>query len=287
MLDQLVVYLGLVRCSLDFEVRETDEQEEFRVWFRAWLEENIPKDMDIPPDGRVLSDDAQIKLKEFRLKLGSKGWLAPSWPVALGGGGMDVSLGEIIRDECSKLNLPTIGNNLRWVPAMMVWGTPEQKKDYIPPALRGETVTWQMFSETASGSDIASTATSAVRDGSDWLVSGRKAFITGRTVDPDYLCTLAVTDHDRPRRLNLGVFMIKASLPGISIVTQSLLTGSERHVYLDNVRIPTGCLIGDPYQGWEIVQTIIEGERGGQFFRGTEEATIDSILEYLRGGAED
>ncbi len=100
--------------------------------------------------------------------------------------------------------------------------------------------------------------------------------------DPDYLWTLAVTDVTRPTKLNLGVFMIDANLPGISVSTQDLLMGSDSHIELDGVRVPADCLIGHQYQGWEIAQTTIEGERGGYVILSSEEATIKSVQEFLR-----
>ena len=128
--------------------------------------------------------------------------------------------------------------------------------------LEGLTITWQAFNEPDSGSDLASIKTLAVRDGDDYVITGEKAFITGR-FDPDYLWTLAVTDQQGGPRQNLGVFMVDAGLPGIAIKTQRLLMGSERRIYLDHVRVPVDCLVGGPEQGWEIVQAILEAERTG------------------------
>lgn len=265
---------------MDFEIHYTEEQQQFRASLRAWLEDNTPKDLDIPIDGRPLDRETQDRVKEFRCKLGAKGWLAPSWPREWGGGDLSPALEAVFREELRRLGLPSIGNDQRWIPAMMVWGTPEQKQLYVPPALRGETITWQLFTEADTGSDLAATKTQAIRDGDYWLIRGQKDFITGR-FDPDYLWTLAVTDVTRPQRYNLGVFIIDANLPGITIRTQNLLLGSERHVFLD-VRVPADSLVGDPFQGWEIAQTTLESERGGHIFRGTEEATIQSVLQYLR-----
>ena len=177
--------------------------------------------------------------------------------------------------------MPSMGDNTRWVPAMMVWGTDEQKKRFITPSLRGETITWQTFNEPDSGSDFATVHTTAVPEEDGYRITGTKAFITGR-FDPDYLVTLAVTDPERPRRYNLGVFMIDATLPGIEIKTMRMLMGSERRVFFDNVFVPDDCLIGPPFQGWEIAYSIIEAERGGAAFRLSEDGTIESIYTYLK-----
>ncbi|HJN85823.1 MAG: acyl-CoA dehydrogenase family protein [Dehalococcoidia bacterium] len=268
---------------MDFEVHHSTEQESFRTVVRAWLEEYAPRDLNIPPDWRPLDPATQERVKEFRRRMGAQGWLAPSWPREYGGAGMSPAFEAVIQEEIGYLDLPALGDSHRWITAVMVWGTQEQKRHYVLPAMRGETITWQAFNEPDSGTDMASIKTQAVRDGNDYLISGAKAFITGR-FDPDYLWTLVVTDPTRPRRLNLGTFMVDAKLPGITITTQRLLVGSERMVYLDNVRVPADCLIGTLSQGWEIVQTILEGERGGPPYQhlATEDGTVASVVQYLK-----
>jgi len=265
---------------MDFEIHYTEEQDAFRANLRSWLQDNAPKNLDIPLDNMPLGRKTQDILKDFRCKLGAMGWLAPSWPKEWGGAELSPSLEEVFREEFRALNLPSIGNDQRWLQAMMIWGTPEQKQRYVPPALRGETITWQLFVEAETGNDLAATKTQAIRDGNYWHIRGKKDFISGR-FDPDYLWTLAMTDVTRPPELNLGVFMIDAHLPGITIKTQHLLLGKERHVYLD-VQVPTDCLLGDPFQGWEITQTTLGTERGDRMYRSSEEATIQSVLQYLR-----
>ena len=266
---------------MDFRSPYTEEQQAFRVAARAWLYEHFPRDLKVPPDGSPLDAENQARVKTFRRKLGEKGWLAPSWPRHLGGGGLTSGFDVVLMEEMRNLPLPSMGDNNRWVPAMMVWGTDEQKARFIPPCLRGESITWQCFNEPESGSDFAAVNTRAVQDGDGWRITGEKAFITGR-FDPDYLITLANTDPDRPRRSNLGVFMVDANSAGLSIRTMRLLMGSERRVTFDNVFVPDDCRVGPPYQGWEIAMSVIEAERGGVAFRVSEDGTIESIYQYLR-----
>ena len=266
---------------MDFEEDKSQEQSNFRLVVRSWLDVHSPKDLSFPRDGSPLSVETQDKVKEFRRQLGAQGWLAPIWPREYGGGGLGPAQAVVVQEEMSRLDLPSMGDNSRWIPAMMVWGTEEQKRRYIIPALRGETITWQAFGEPNSGSDLASVRTGAVLSDEEYLITGEKSFITGR-FDPDFLWTLAVTHPERPPRLNLGLFMMDAGLPGITIKTQRLLAGSERRINLDNVRVPKDCLVGLPYQGWEIVQSILEGERGGYGFREAEDGTVTSVQQYLR-----
>ena len=266
---------------MDFETKYTKEQEEFRIVVREWMEENAPLDLSVPVDGRPLDADSQELVRKFRRKLGAKGWIAPSWPRHMGGAGLSPDMEVILQQEFRRMKLPPIGDNRRHINMILVWGTEEQKRRWVIPALRGELLTWQNFGEPGAGADIAGINTRAVPQGDNYLINGSKAMITGR-FDPDYLLTLAVTDLDRPRHYNLGVFMVDARLPGVTIGGPTLLVGSERNIYLDNVLVPGDCLVGGLYQGWEICQTILQQERGEVSFRITESGTIDSIQEYLR-----
>ena len=266
---------------MDFSVSYTPEQQAFRAAARAWLEEFVPRDLIIPPDGSPLDSDTQEKVRGFRLKLGEKGWLAPSWPREYGGGGLSPDFDIVLSEEMRRMQLPSMGDNSRWIPAMMVWGTEEQKRRFVTPSLRGETITWQAFNEPDSGSDFATVHTRAVPEEGGYRITGEKAFITGR-FDPDNLITLAVTDPDRPARYNLGVFMVDARLSGVSIKTMRLLMGSESRIYFDGVYVPEDCMIGPRFQGWEIALTIIEAERGGPAYRVSDDGTVEGIYRYLR-----
>lgn len=266
---------------MDFSQEQNSELLPFRDAVRSWLEQNFPADLRISPDGSPLNQQDQAVVKEFRRKLGAQGWLAPAWPREYGGGGLSPGMAAIIQEELMYLELPSVGDNYRWIPAMMVWGTPKQRQRYILPSLRGETITWQAFNEPQSGSDLASVRTQAVLEGREYVITGEKSFITGR-FDPDYLWTLAVTDAERPRRMNLGIFMVDAHLPGISIKEQRMLMGSERRLYFDQVRVSADCLVGTRYQGWEIAQSILEGERGGYGFRAADDETVEDVLLFLR-----
>jgi alkylation response protein AidB-like acyl-CoA dehydrogenase len=266
---------------VDFDTHYTAEQEALRVQVRGWLDQMAPKGLDIPLDRSPLTHETQQQLRRFLRDLGAKGWLAPSWPKEIGGGGMDKSFEVVIREEINSLNLPSVSEAYRWIPSMMVWGTQEQRLEYVLPALRGEIITCQAFSEPNAGTHLASIKTKAVQDREEYVISGVKGFVTG-SFDPDYLWTLAVTNENRPLHFNLGIFMINAHLPGVTLKTQRLLMGSERIVYLNEVRVRKNCLIGTPYVGWEIAQTMLEQERGGFSSHANHSGTIESVMQYLR-----
>ena len=83
---------------MDFNTNYTPEQQAFRIAISGWLDEHAPKNLRFPPDGSPLNAETQAIVKEFRLKLGEKGWLAPSWPREIGGGGLSTSFDVVLMD---------------------------------------------------------------------------------------------------------------------------------------------------------------------------------------------
>ena len=280
---------------MDFKYHYTKEQEEFRREVQAWLEENVLKDLKRPPESKYMDQETWVWIKEFRQKLGLKGWLHPAYPKEYGGGGLPDEHAVVIQEELQKVDIPSIYDNGLDLPALMVWGTEEQKQEILRPRLLGETLGWQLFSEPGSGSDLAGLQTRAVRDGDEWVISGQKVFVGG---DADYaksatkvrddiqmgeLFTLATTDPDAPRHRNMGYFMIPGDTPGLSVQTQDLLVGQgKRQVFLDNVRVPANRLIGGDTQGWQVAQTTLEIEHGGGGSIVPRNRIIERFMGYVR-----
>lgn len=281
---------------MDFTYHYTKEQEEFRIEVRDWLDKNIPNDVKRPPDHKHLDPETFWWVKGFREQLGLKGWLYPTFPKEYGGGGLPAELGVVIQEELYKKDIPQIHDNTFDLPALMVWGTEEQKQQLLRPRLLGEKLGWQLFTEPGVGSDLSGLETRAVRDGDDWVITGQKVFVGGdagyaspETKVPDdaqlgvgILYALAITDPNAPRHRNMGAFIIPGDVPGITARTQNLLTGrGKRHVFLDNVRIPGNRLIGGETQGWQVAQTTLEIEHGGGG-RIIRDRTHDRFFDYVQ-----
>ena len=251
---------------MDFstEITYSAEQEKFRQEVSVWLSENaqIPEEFEIPRETGDMSQELYNWVREYRKKLGSKGWLAPLWPSEYGGGGLSVDMAQVLEEELSKRKIPAIYDNRLAAPAMMVWGTEEQKQRFLPLINKGDVITWQAFTEPEVGSDAASITTSAVRDGDDFIINGTKVYIGG-PFSADYIWTTAVTDQTSPRHRNLGAFYVPADLPGISFSDMELIVNvGKRFVYYDNVRVPGEYLVGGENQGWQVAQTSLEIEHG-------------------------
>ena len=212
---------------MDFEVTYTPEQEAFRTEVRAWLATNIPEGLEQPVDPGDLSLAQYQKLRELGRRLGAKGWLYPTYPKAYGGGDLSVDFVMILEEELDRygLHLPPYydsGGRLGGA-SIFVWGTEEQKQQFLPPIFRGEWRTWQLLSEPNAGSDLAGVQTRAVRDGDSYIVNGQKIYV-GSLHGCEMMWTIVVTDPDKPRHENLGWLMIPYGLPGIEVRPMELLT---------------------------------------------------------------
>ena len=235
-----------------------------RLEMRAWLRENVPQDLRVPPRGEELGPDLEAWTLEFRRKLGERGWLAPSWPTYFGGGGLPTQVGAVIMDEMQRVSLPPLGLNMTWLLPLRVWGTEEQKARWLPPTLRGEITVYHIFSEPSNGTDLASQATTAKRDGDEYVVNGEKGHI-GAPITPDYLMILVTIDPEAPKYENLGMVIVNARDPGVTVKYRRMITGGTlKSFVINDVRVPVEDVIGPETGGWQVAQTLLDLERGGK-----------------------
>ena len=269
---------------MDFAATYTKEQEQFRKEVRAWLDENVPEDMKEPINPSDFTLEQYHFWREKHREMGAKGWLYPTYPTEYGGGGLTGEHEIILAEEFHRYRVKATFTTDVILPALLVWGTEEQKQKFLAPILRGELIAWQKFTEPKSGADLASYQSRAVRDGDDWLLKGSNVFCTGNYAPaPDWIYGPMQTDPDAPRHRNLGYFMVPVPSEGLELKEQKLLIGNEQHfVFLDNVRVPGDHLIGGDHQGWQVTNTTLEQEHGG---RGRALPTDDS--SYRAGPVAD
>jgi len=286
---------------MDFEIHMTytDEQEGFRKEVRSWLEANVPKLHRAEPDKPLTQPqylENQEMTKQFRLKMGEKGWRAPTWPKEWGGGGLTTQQTVVLNEETSLARAPGVsdlGLSLG-APAILIHGTEEQKKRWLPDVITGRKVGWQVFTEPEAGSDLASLRTRGVRDGDEWVINGSKQFISGGGGPPDYLYTLVNTNPEAPRHENISAFIIDSKTQGITIQRMDLIGmneygGGQHFVFFDNVRVPHENLVGSEGKGWNMANTTLELEHGGAGSvggggpQGGGRAMVHRVLDYLKG----
>ena len=273
---------------MDFALPYTEEQERFRQEVRAWLEDNVDEDMKEPIDPEMdFTDELGDYWREKYKEIAAKGWLYPTFPTEYGGGGLTGDHETIIEEEFNRARIPPHVNNILAVPAIMVWGTEEQKRKFLPPILKAEEVCWQKFTEPKGGADLADYQSKAVRDGDDWLLTGSNVFI-GAHGKAEWLFGPMLTDTDAPRHRNLGFFMIPVPSEGLTINEMDLLIGHrKRAIFLDNVRVPGDHLIGGDHQGWQVANTSLEQEHGGRGRAFPRDKVVDNLVEFAKGTSQD
>ena len=203
-------------------------------------------------------------IRAIRRDFGARGWLAPRWPTYYGGGGFPSPAADVIEEEMRRHRMPPFDLNIPFLVAMRVWGTEEQKAMWLTPTLRGEITVCQIQSEPLTGSDLAWQATTAIKDGDEYVVNGEKGHIASQ-LTPDYIFTLVTTDPDGPKHENLSMIMLRAKGTGITVKSRSMITGrSQRSFVIDGVSLPIEDVVGGEGNGWEVAQTLLDVVRGGQ-----------------------
>src|SRR5262245_49365510 len=169
---------------MDFEVQDTPEQAEFRTEVRAWLAANIPAGRELKGDSHGLKpmDEEEYEFRRsLARKMGEKGWLFPVYPKEYGGGGLRTEEYTVLETDLARydLQLPFFYKSgaMMGGPAILVSGSEEQNRAFLPPMFRRETVTWQLLTEPHGGSDLFSARTTAIREGDVYVVNGQKTMV--------------------------------------------------------------------------------------------------------------
>src|SRR5206468_2712898 len=156
---------------------------------------------------------------------------------------------------------PRIGASIQ-ANALMMFGTPEQQRKYLPEILRGEAMHGVAYSEPQAGSDLAAMRTSAVRDGDVWVINGQKIWTT--TWWGKYMFLAARTDAQaKPAHAGISMFIVPMDAPGITIQpATTMYDGSFANIFYDNVRVPLENLVGRENEGWKVLTGALAFERG-------------------------
>lgn len=249
---------------------------------RAWLEEHLPRPW--LEAGRAGGPAAVREVRpraayeEWYPVFAASGLVVPTWPVAYGGLDLPVAAARAIERELAPFHLGRLnplGLNLA-APALFAHGTEEQRLRFLPPIVRNEEVWCQLFSEPGAGSDLASLATRAERDGDRWLVTGQKVWSTWAHV-ADFAVLLARTDPDVPKREGITYFLLDLHQPGVEVRPLRHLTGDVdfNEVFLDRAVVPDTHRVGGVGEGWRVANATLSGER--QMVSGAGSGGVDRI----------
>jgi alkylation response protein AidB-like acyl-CoA dehydrogenase len=266
---------------MDYRFRP--EEEAFRQEVRSFLTSELPPEWDYDPF--ELFDEVWEFAKGFTKKLAQKGWIAPAWPKEYGGEDLPFMKQVVLSEELAYYRAPNTGYiGVTYAgPTMIVYGTEEQKKEFIPGILSGDIIWCQGYSEPNAGSDLASLEMRAVRDGDDYVINGTKIW-SSNAHKANWCFLLARTDMDAPKHKGISYFVTPMDTPGISV--RPLVNMADEHVFneilFDNVRIPARYRVGEENRGWYIGMTTLDFERSNISSAAAYRRTLEMLTDYVK-----
>lgn len=247
------------------DLRFTPEENAFRTEVRAFIRDSLdPVTHRKMMEGRIPSKQEVVA---WQRTLNSRNWATPSWPKDAGGPGFSPVERYIFLDELHQAPAPEpVSFNVSMIgPVLIAFGTAAQKQRFLSATANADIWWAQGFSEPSAGSDLASLRTSARREGDHYVVSGHKIW-QGMAHHADWMFTLVRTDPDAPRKqMGISFLLIDLRLPGVTV--RPIITMDGRHevneVFLDDVRVPLDCLVGEENKGWDVTKFLLSNERTG------------------------
>lgn len=269
---------------MDFDYGE--DAEKFRIEVRHWLDDNLDPGWrqavgDIHLDNPAAGADHPW-LREWDRRLYEAGYKGIAWPKEYGGRGLSLLEQVVFHEELVAADAPNVANFLAETllgPTIIHWGSDVQKERFLGPILRGEEQWCQGFSEPNAGSDLASLATKAVRDGDEWVVSGQKVWTTNAQL-ADFCFCLARTDAEAAPHKGISFLLVPMDQPGITVRPLRQPTGTDEfnEVFFDEARAPVENVVGGLNNGWAVAMTTLGFERGS--------SVTTQFLTYQRELAE-
>jgi alkylation response protein AidB-like acyl-CoA dehydrogenase len=247
------------------------ELDTFRAEIRAWLDANCPAEMRLPVQdeddvcwgGRtfVFKNEAQ---KVWLERCVAKGYTVPDWPVAYGGAGMSAPQAKIWREELARIGArPPLSSFGIWMlgPALLKFGTEEQKVHYLGQIARGEIRWCQGYSEPGSGSDLVSLQTYGEDRGDHWVVNGQKIW-TSYADKADWIFCLVRTDKANKYQ-GISFLLFDMTTPGVTTKPIKLISGNSPfcETFFDNVVVPKAQIVGELNRGWDVAKYLLGHER--------------------------
>jgi len=263
------------------EFRFTKEEEEFRQVIRQFFQSQSELIEKVRQEADSGAGWGQWTW-EFMQKTGTKGYLAPSWPKEYGGLGSSHMKRYIVSEEMGYfVGRAALGIGVGMAgPVILMFGSEEQKKTYLPRIAGGEIEFALGYTEPEAGSDLASLEIRAARDGDYYIMNGQKVFSTAAHY-AQYHWLAARTDPDAAKHRGISMFIVNLDSPGITIrpyITIGKMRTNE--VFYDDVKVPNDRLVGEENRGWKYLVTALSFER--TWFAGENMYDFDQILDYIR-----
>ncbi|MFM2021688.1 MAG: hypothetical protein RJB02_1396 [Pseudomonadota bacterium] len=245
--------------------------DQFRSEIRAWIEANCPPEMRTPARGDddvcwggrnfVFQSEAQ---KQWLERCAEKGLTVPDWPKAYGGAGLSAAETKIFRQEIARAGARSPLNSFGiWMlgPALLKFGTEEQKLHYLPPIARGEIRWCQGYSEPGSGSDLVSLQTYGEDRGDHWVVNGQKIWTSYADKADWIFCLVRTNKEDKYHGISFLLFDM--TTPGVTTKPIKLISGYSPfcETFFDNVVVPKHQIVGELNRGWDVAKYLLGHER--------------------------
>lgn len=201
-------------------------------------------------------------------KLGAAGYLGLAYPVEVGGQGGDYISTLVLKEEMARVGSAGVGMAVAVqtdmaTPPILKFGTEEQKQEYLVPAIQGTKIACLGITEPNAGSDVANIQTAAVRDGADWVINGRKIFITSGV--RAHFCTLVARTHKAAGHHGFSLFLVPTDTPGWNVSRRmeklGMHSSDTAEIAIDDVRLPAGALLGVEGEGFQQIMWELQGER--------------------------
>tara|TARA_R110002020_G_scaffold474460_1_gene705906 strand:+ start:93093 stop:94307 length:1215 start_codon:yes stop_codon:yes gene_type:complete len=272
----------------------TEDLDAFRAETRNWLEANCPPSMRTPmKDNEIVWGGKSEKFpnpesKVWLERMGEKGWTAPEWPAAYGGGGLTKEQNRVLQEELRRIKArPALFSFGLWMfgPALIEFGNEEQKKRFLPDIVKGKTRWCQGYSEPGAGSDLAGLQTRCEDKGDHYLINGQKVW-TSYADKADWIFCLVRTDTSTKHE-GISFILFDMKSPGVEARPILLISGESPfcETFFTDVKVPKDQLVGRVNGGWEIAKRLLQFERssisaGG--FGGTGGSGILGPEEYAK-----
>ena len=259
------------------------EEQAFREELRSFLKKELPRKWRY---GLIETAEEDSELaRSMRRKLSDRGWLTMGWPKEYGGQDASPITQLVFNEEMAYHRAP--GKDAFGIgmlgPALMMHGTEEQKRKYLPAIAEGRINWCQGFSEPGSGSDLASLQTRAVEDGDDFVISGQKIWTSGAH-HADRFFMLARTNPEAPKHRGITFFLGDMSDPGVEV--RPIVSATGRHsfneVFFDNVRVNKADIVGEVNRGWYVAMTLLGFERSTVEWPAAARRALEELIDYAK-----
>jgi alkylation response protein AidB-like acyl-CoA dehydrogenase len=267
------------------DLRDDADEARFRGELRSWIEANLPAEQ---RGGRGGAQRFEEFGREWSRKLFDAGYAGLTWPKEVGGAGAPYSYQAIFYEEMAAAGAPphigVIGLGMAG-PTIMVHGTDEQKRRYLPKILSGEEIWCQGFSEPDAGSDLAAARTRAEERDGVFVVNGQKVWSSFAHI-ADFCILVTQSDPDGQRYRNLTYLIVDMHAPGVEVRPLRQITGEAEfnEIFFTDVEVPAENLLGEVGQGWQVAMTTLLHERGtlGFALSAALDANVRRLVELAR-----